>query len=77
MKTIRSSVFTIVFRNGQLPLPGEGIVVRKAMIKKIHETGYCRTCNFEFGYPKGYIPGLKDYQHAFNVIKTRLQEWES
>ena len=51
-------------------VPGEGIIDLNAVIRKIYETDYCGPCNFEFGYPKGYVPELKDYQHAFEVIKT-------
>ena len=53
-------------------VPGEGIIDLKAVIKKIYETDYCGPCNFEFGYPKGYIPGLKDYEYAYNIIRTKL-----
>jgi len=58
-------------------VPGEGIIDLKAVLKKIYETDYCGPCNFEFGYPEGCIPGLKEYEYVCNIIKTKLLGCES
>ena len=55
-------------------VPGAGIIDLKAVIRKIYETGYSGPCNFEFGFPKGHVPGLQDYQQVYNFIKNQLLE---